>query len=47
MNLEEIKQFLSVQASYKGHCSHANSYNLIQKTGGFDEEKYINLICAN
>ena len=47
MSLEEIKQFLSVQASYKGHCSHANSYNLIQKTGGFDEEKYIELIGAS
>lgn len=47
MSLEEIKQFLCVQASYKGHCSHANSYNLIQKTGGFDEEKYIELIVAN
>lgn len=47
MSLEEIKQFLCVQASYKGHCSHANSYNLIQKTGGFDEEKYIELNVAN
>jgi len=33
MGLEEIKQFLSVQASFVGHSSHANSYNLQQKVG--------------
>ncbi|HIP12602.1 MAG TPA: hypothetical protein EYG73_07780 [Arcobacter sp.] len=47
MSLEEIKQFLSVQSSFTGHCSHASSYNLIKKVGKIDEEKYINLICAS
>ena len=37
MNLEEIKQFLSVQASFVGDANHANSYNLIQKIGAIDE----------
>ena len=37
MGLEEIKQFLSVQASFAGHSSHANSYNLQQKVGVIDE----------
>ena len=37
MNLEEIKKFLSVQASFVGHASHANSYNLIQKVGAIHE----------
>ena len=46
MELEEIKQFLSVQASFLGHCKHANSYNLIQKVGKTDEEKYSKLICT-
>ncbi len=41
MSLEEIKQFLSVQSSFTGHCSHANSYKLIKKVGKIDEEKYI------
>jgi len=31
MSLEEIKKFLSVQASFVGHIKHANSYNLINK----------------
>ncbi len=44
MSLEEIKRFLSVQASFTGHCSHANSYSLLKKLGGLDEEKYIGLI---
>jgi len=44
MGLEEIKQFLSVQASFLGHCKHANSYNLRKKVGKTDEEKYIGLI---
>ncbi len=47
MNLEEIKQFLSVQSSFTGHFSHANSYNLIKKVGKIDEEKYIKLIVAS
>ena len=37
MDLEEIKQFLSVQASFVGHCSHANSYSLVQKIGVLNE----------
>ena len=37
MGLEEIKQFLSVQASFVGHISHANSYNLKQKVGVIHE----------
>ena len=47
MSLEEIKQFLSVQASFEGHCSHANSKNLIKKVGKIDEEKYIKLVVAS
>jgi RNA-directed DNA polymerase len=47
MSLEEIKQYLSVQASFEGHCSHANSKNLIQKVGKIDEEKYIKLIVTS
>jgi len=38
MGLEEIKTFLSVQASFVGHIKHANSYNLIQKVGVIDEK---------
>lgn len=38
MGLEEIKQFLSVQASFVGHIKHANSYNLMQKVGVIDEK---------
>ena len=37
MGLEEIKTFLSVQASFVGHSSHANSYNLQQKVGVIHE----------
>ncbi len=37
MSLEEIKQFLSVQASFVGHCSHANSYNLRKNIGVLNE----------
>jgi len=37
MGLEEIKDFLSVQASFVGHCSHANSYNLTQQVGVLNE----------
>ncbi len=37
MSLAEIKQFLSVRASFAGHIRHANSYNLSQKTGALDE----------
>ena len=44
MSLVEIKEFLSVQSSFVGHIKHANSYNLKQKVGQFDDEKYINLI---
>lgn len=37
MKLEEIKRFLSVQASFVGHISHANSYNLYHKVGVIHE----------
>ena len=37
MNLEEIKNFLSVQASFASHIKHANSYNLTKKIGVLDE----------
>ena len=37
MSLEEIKQFLSVQASFVGHISHADSYNLRKKVGVLNE----------
>ena len=42
MNLEEIKQFLSVQASFVGHIKHANSYNLYNKVGKIDEKNPFN-----
>jgi hypothetical protein len=38
MGLLEIKQFLSVKASFAGHASHANSYKLINKVGVIDEK---------
>lgn len=37
MSLEEIKRFLSVQASFASHTKHANSYNLMHKTGAINE----------
>ncbi len=37
MNLEEIKKFLSVQASFVGHIKHANSYNSYNKVGKINE----------
>jgi len=42
MSLEEIKKFLSVQASFVGHCSHANSYNLTKKVGVLNENNPFN-----
>jgi hypothetical protein len=42
MSPEKIKQFLSVQASFVGHCSHANSYYLVQKTGVLNENNPFN-----
>lgn len=41
MSLAQIEEFLSVQASFVGHCRHANSYNLLQKVGYIDEKKYM------
>lgn len=41
MSLEEIKRFLSVQASFLGHISHGDSYNLKQKVGIIDETQCI------
>jgi len=37
MDLAQIKDFLSVQASFVGHCKHANSYNLYNKVGKINE----------
>ncbi len=37
MSLEEIKKFLSVQASFLGHIKHTNNYNLQQHTGRLHE----------
>ena len=37
MGLLEIKQFLSVKASFAGHVKHANSYNLLNKVGKINE----------
>ncbi|KIM12863.1 MAG: hypothetical protein KU38_03460 [Sulfurovum sp. FS08-3] len=38
---EDTRQFKSVNASFVGHCKHANSYNLIQKIGVIkDDENY-------
>ena len=39
MKLVEIKEFLSLQASF---ASQANSYNLMKKVGSINDEKYIN-----
>jgi len=44
MSLAEIKEFLSVQASFASHARHAKSYNLMKNIGAIDEEKYIRLI---
>ncbi len=38
MSLGEIKEFLSVQASFESHIKHSNSYNLKQKIGALDEK---------
>lgn len=37
MKLEEIKRFLSVQASFLGHIKHADSFRLKKKVGEIDE----------
>jgi len=37
MKLEQIKQFLSVQASFLGHIKHANSFNLKKSVGDINE----------
>ncbi|MEA3491308.1 MAG: reverse transcriptase [Campylobacterota bacterium] len=37
MNFEEIRAFLSVQASFVSHSKHANSFNLLHKVGKIDE----------
>ena len=37
MELEEIKQFLSVQVSFLGHIKHANSLNLKKNVGDLNE----------
>jgi hypothetical protein len=42
MDLEEIKAFLSLRASFASHAKHANSYNLIKKVGVIDESNPFN-----
>ncbi len=42
MSLEEIKKFLSVQASFMGHIKHANSYHLQEKIGRLHETNPFN-----
>lgn len=37
MSLEEIKAFLSVQASFEGHIKHCNSFNLLNKVGKIND----------
>ncbi len=37
MTLEEIKSFLSLQASFASHIKHANSFKLHNKIGVLDE----------
>lgn len=37
MSLVEIKQFLSVRASFVSHIKHANSFNLYNKAGRINE----------
>ncbi len=37
MNLSEIKEFLSVKASFESHIKHSNSYNLKNKIGVLNE----------
>jgi len=37
MNLSQIKDFLSVKASFASHLKHANSYNLLNKVGELHE----------
>ncbi len=37
MGLTEIKAFLSVQASFKAHAKHANSYRLLNTIGAIHE----------
>ena len=44
MQLEEIKKFLAIKASFIGHIKHSNSYRLQQKVGVFDDEKYIDMV---
>lgn len=38
MGREEIKRFLSVQAAFKGHIKHADSYRLWHNIGVIDEK---------
>ena len=37
MSLEEIKKFLSVQASFVSYIKHSNGFNLTKKVGVLDE----------
>ena len=42
MSLLEIKEFLSVKASFESHIRHSNSYNLMNKVGVIDENNPFN-----
>ena len=37
MSLLEIKEFLSLKASFESHIGHSNSYNLKNTIGAIDE----------
>ncbi len=42
MQLEQIKDFLSVQASFVSCIQHSNSFNLMKKVGVLDENNPFN-----
>ena len=42
MSLAEIKEFLSIQASFLAHAKYANSYNLIHTVGVMHESNPFN-----
>ena len=39
-NLDEMRKFQSIQASFKGHLKFANSYKLWNKVGAINDEKF-------
>lgn len=42
MNLEEIKEFLSVQGSFESHIEYSNSFNILNNIGAIDENNPFN-----